>query len=116
MLSKTGAVVSLANDGFEGVEKGKNHRFDVILMDIQMPGMDGYEAVKQLREMGYSGPIVALTAHAMLEERQRTERSGFTHFLSKPIDSELLLHLLYDLKAKRFIEVSCWRVRFWSAK
>lgn len=94
MLGKTGARVSLADDGDAGVKLGLSRRFDVILMDIQMPIMDGHDAVRALRAEGYIGPIVALTAHAMKEERERAAQSGFSHFLTKPIEKKSLTDLL----------------------
>lgn len=94
MLGKTGARVSLADDGDAGVKLGLARRFDVILMDIQMPIMDGHDAVRALRAQGYTGPIVALTAHAMKEERERAAQSGFSHFLTKPIEKKSLTDLL----------------------
>lgn len=97
ILSKTGAQITLANDGIEGVKYALSQHFDVILMDIQMPNMDGHEAVRVLRLKGYTGPIVALTAHAMKEERELAFESGFSHFLSKPIDRKSLIDLLNKL-------------------
>jgi PAS domain S-box-containing protein len=85
MIRPTGAAVAIASDGAEGVEKALARAFDLILMDIQMPKMDGHEAVRALRAKGYAGPIAALTAHAMKEERDRAEASGFTDFLTKPV-------------------------------
>ena len=98
MLSKTGARVVIANDGAEGVKSALSHDYDVILMDIQMPIMDGHEAVRTLRERGYSGAVVALTAHAMKDERERAFRSGFSHFLTKPIARLSLIELLDSVR------------------
>ena len=94
MLGKSGASVTFANDGAAGVASALAHRFDVVLMDIQMPIMDGHEAVRTLRQKGYIGPIVALTAHAMKEERDLAMKSGFSHFLTKPIHRKSLIELL----------------------
>lgn len=94
LLNKTGARVTVANNGAEGVDIALAQKFDVILMDIQMPIMGGHEAVRTLRAKQYAGPVVALTAHAMEEERQRSEQSGFNHFLTKPINRSSLLELL----------------------
>ncbi len=97
MLNKTEACISLASDGAEGVRLALEKHFDIILMDIQMPVMDGHGAVRLLRSKNYTGPIVALTAHAMKEEKERAVLSGFSHFLTKPIHRQSLLDLLSEL-------------------
>lgn len=96
-LAAAGAAVATANNGIEAVEKAATNNFSVILMDLQMPEMDGYEATKILRQRGYTLPIVALTAHAMKEERKRCLESGFDDHLTKPIDREALLQTLGSL-------------------
>jgi len=93
-LSKQGADVVLAHDGSQGVEKARAEYYDVVLMDIQMPIMDGYTATEKLRRTGYSGPIIALTAHAMKEDRTKCLSSGFDDYLTKPIQSSALLTTL----------------------
>ncbi len=94
MLAATSAKITVANDGSEGLKLTQAQKFDVILMDIQMPIMDGHEAVQKLRAQGFSGPVVALTAHAMKEEGARATKSGFSHFLTKPINRKNLIELL----------------------
>ena len=93
-LSREGAIVKLACDGAEGVALALSENFDVLLMDIQMPILDGHAATKKLRSAHYSGPIVALTAHAMKVERVKCMESGFTEFLTKPVQRNLLIELL----------------------
>lgn len=105
ILTKVGAKVSLANDGFEGVESALTHDYDVILMDIQMPNMSGHEAVRKLRSKGYLIPIVALTAHAMREESERSILSGFSHFLTKPIDRKKLVELLVQIRSRQVLKL-----------
>lgn len=93
-LTKAGCTVATANDGEEGVTMASKGDYDVVLMDIQMPKLDGHGATKRLRAQGYTKPIVALTAHAMQEEKQRGLKSGFTDFLTKPIQPHLLVEIL----------------------
>ncbi len=100
ILSKTEAHIDFAKDGIEGVKSALSKDYDVILMDIQMPNMDGHEAVRTLRSKEINIPIVALTAHAMKEERERAIESGFSHFLTKPIDRDSLTKLLEKLHKK----------------
>jgi signal transduction histidine kinase/CheY-like chemotaxis protein len=99
ILRIAGATVETANNGKEGVEKALQGDFSLVLMDLQMPVMDGYEATKMLRDQGYTKPIIALTAHAMKEERQRSLRSGFDDHITKPIDQELLIRTLSEYTA-----------------
>lgn len=90
-LGKEGADVEFAINGREGVEKAIENRYDVILMDIQMPELDGYEATSYLRKKGLKTPILALTAHAMQEEKDLSLRKGFTAHLTKPVDRAELI-------------------------
>lgn len=94
MLGKVGITLDIASNGKSGVSASMSKSYDVILMDIQMPIMDGHEAARTLRANHYTKPIVALTAHAMREERERAEASGFSHFLTKPINRKNLIDLL----------------------
>jgi signal transduction histidine kinase/ActR/RegA family two-component response regulator len=84
-LNSVGAEVDMASDGREGVEKALANNYDLILMDVQMPLMDGYEAVATLRQSGYTKPILALTAHAMREDGEQCLAVGCNGHLSKPI-------------------------------
>ncbi|HEX4922911.1 MAG TPA: response regulator [Bdellovibrionales bacterium] len=90
-LTLAGAQVEFAVNGLEGVEKALKKSFDVILMDIQMPELDGYEATAHLRWKKYAGPILALTAHALAEERDRCFRVGCNEHLTKPVDRHVLV-------------------------
>ena len=84
-LSAEGALLTVVNNGLEAVEMARAGFFDLILMDIQMPLLDGYAATRRLRDGGYRGKIFALTANAMAEDRDRTTKAGFDAHLAKPI-------------------------------
>jgi signal transduction histidine kinase/ActR/RegA family two-component response regulator len=95
VLSKAGAQVSLANDGAQAVEMAMTalaagRPFDVIVMDMQMPVLDGYAAASRLRALDYHGPIIALTAHAMRDDLQKSIAAGCDAYASKPIDGTLV--------------------------
>ena len=96
-LRRAGAQVVIAGNGRLAIEAvtatTAADAFDLILMDMQMPEMDGYEATRELRASGFTRPIVALTAHASAEERPRCLAAGCTDFLGKPITREQLLEL-----------------------
>lgn len=91
VLAKRGAQIIEAKDGREGVELALKGDFDLVLMDIQMPILDGYSAVRELRLRGYQAPIIALTAHAMAEDRNKCFAAGFSDYLSKPLQYDRLL-------------------------
>ena len=93
-LGLAGAHVEYADNGAEGVEKAMAGNYNVVLMDIQMPYVDGYEATRRLRKQGYSKPIIALTAHALKEERDRCLSVGCTDHFTKPIDHAKLISLV----------------------
>jgi PAS domain S-box-containing protein len=90
-LTKAGAKVEVASDGEQGIQQALSAEYEVVLMDVQMPTMDGITAVAKLRSLKYSKPVIALTAHAMKDERDRCLKAGFTDFLSKPINREELI-------------------------
>lgn len=105
VLSELGATVGNASDGLEAIEKIESEKFDLVLMDIQMPRLDGHEATRSLRRSGIKIPIIALTAHAMNEEKIRCESSGFSGFLTKPLSkpalvNEILKHTKMTNKAE----------------
>jgi CheY-like chemotaxis protein/signal transduction histidine kinase len=92
ILDRMGYEVELAGNGKEVLEKMEKGAFDIVLMDMEMPVMDGFTATRELRrkEETRSFPIIALTAHAMKEHREKTLAAGCTDYLSKPINREKL--------------------------
>lgn len=85
-LEMQGGHVDLVSNGQEALERLEHFHYDVVLMDIKMPIMDGYEAVKKLRKRGYEGPVIAVTAHASAEDQQRCFEAGFDSYISKPVN------------------------------
>lgn len=94
LLKKLGLEVTLANDGLEGVQEARRHKYDVILMDMQMPRMNGYEATQTLRSEGFMTPIIAVTANAMKGDEEKCLQAGCDAYLSKPIDRKKLFQTL----------------------
>ena len=89
MLERLGHTVRVAQDGKEAIEALESDDFDLVLMDVQMPEMDGFEAVRTIRQREATThkhiPILALTAHAMQGDRERCLSAGFDGYLAKPI-------------------------------
>ena len=96
MLRRLGFEVDLASNGEEGVSKWENGDYDAIIMDCQMPVLDGYSATAQIRTRernegsGRHMPIIALTAYALPHDRQKCLDSGMDDYLTKPVDCEVL--------------------------
>lgn len=91
LLSKLGLTVYAAKDGYEATELYKEYQPEVVLMDIQMPRMDGIQAYNELRKLGCEKPIIALTANAMQNEVEAYFELGFDGYIQKPIDRHLLI-------------------------
>ena len=98
LLEKRGHTVVLAQNGREALEILQRQHFDIVLMDAQMPEMDGFEATKRIRERetvgGAHQPIIALTAHAMQRDEQRCLVAGMDGYVTKPIKLEDLFSVI----------------------
>jgi two-component system, sensor histidine kinase and response regulator len=105
VLQKRGHSVSLANNGAEAVDAYVDQHFDAILMDVQMPLMDGFEATASIREKeqqtGHHTPIIAMTAHAMKGDRERCLENGMDGYVSKPIRADELFAVLEGIASPR---------------
>ena len=98
-LRQLGHEAQVVADGAAAIEvvvrlRASGIECPLILMDMQMPDVDGYEATQRLRSLGHEGPIVAVTAHALAEDRDRCIRSGCTDFVTKPISKQGLAEIL----------------------
>jgi CheY-like chemotaxis protein len=108
VIQSKGASVVKAWNGQEAVEafeKSASGEFDVILMDVMMPVMNGYEATKTIRTMDRSDakkiPIIAMTANAFVEDRIKSKEAGMNEHVSKPIDMKLLVKIIAELAEKK---------------
>ena len=97
VLEEAGFRVDGASNGKEAVDKASDNTYDVILMDIQMPIMDGYEATKELRKLGNRTPIIAMTANAFSEDRKKAKEVGMDGYISKPIDVNTLVSTIMNI-------------------
>jgi len=99
LLQQSGIETIIANDGKEALELYKEHRngIDLILMDLHMPIMNGYEAAEKIRELSGEVPIVAMTADVILGVRDKCEQSGIFHYISKPFDPERFIQTIKGL-------------------
>ncbi len=105
VLNKRGHVVEVAADGRQAVELASRASFDVVLMDLQMPGMDGFQATAELRAMPETAriPIVALTAHAMAGDRERCLAAGMDDYLAKPLDIRTLVDIVEGFSGRSLV-------------
>jgi CheY-like chemotaxis protein len=97
LLRKAGATVTIVDNGQTGVEKALSDDYDLVLMDMQLPVMDGNAATKLLRQQGYKRPIIALTAHAMKQDIEKCFQAGCNDYLTKPLDRQSFFEKIGDV-------------------
>ena len=97
VLSSRGYEIETASGALEGIEKLADPAVGIVLLDMMMPEMDGYEAIKAIRQGGGEIPILSVTAQAMVGDRERCLEAGANDYLSKPIDVDKLIALLNKL-------------------
>lgn len=96
-LQSLNVSVTVATNGREGVEQAMGQMFDCILMDIEMPEMDGFAALAELRNQGYSGMVIATTGRTGPDDEQRIRNAGFSRYFKKPVTKDALRELLSSL-------------------
>lgn len=94
LLERMGLVVDIAHNGAEALEKISSADYDLVLMDMWMPVMDGLESTRRIRSLGKTMPIVAMTANALHEEEQNCRKAGMDDFITKPVDPKLFQGIL----------------------
>ena len=98
MLKRLGYRADVANNGLEALRALEEKHYDVVLMDVQMPEMDGLEATRQIRKKNIDTYILALTAHALKGDREQCLDAGMNDYISKPISLEMLQTALEGCK------------------
>lgn len=105
LLQEAGVSVAEAENGREGLEKARQTAYDLILMDVQMPEMDGFTATGKIREAGLDVPIIALTANAMKGFEEECIAAGYTGYFSKPIDVDLFMEKMAEMLGGKQVAV-----------
>ena len=113
MLEKMGHLVAVAQTGNEALDALRTRKFDLVLMDLQMPDMDGFAATCEIRRAEQDGqahvPVIAMTAHAMKGDREECLAAGMDDYLAKPINSEELRQVIERVIMARKEPVSVQR-------
>lgn len=94
LLRKAGADVQSASNGEEGVKMALKQKPDLLLLDLELPLIDGFGVIKKLRQNDYNNPVVAISAHNTIQDRDRCHEQGFDGYISKPFDPERLLSVI----------------------
>ena len=101
-LESMGAVVDYAADGMTGLHLARQHRFDVIVLDLMLPGMDGYTLCKEIRETDKNNtPVIMMTARDELGDKLQGFECGADDYVTKPVDFEILISIVQTLLARR---------------
>ncbi len=106
LLTKLGLEVEIAEDGKQALDMALSEDFDAILMDIQMPHMNGYDATRKLRQADFKKPIIAVTAHAMQGDKEKCLAAGCDDYISKPINRKQLVSVLREYLGSEVQDVS----------
>jgi CheY-like chemotaxis protein len=88
--------ILVARDGRQGLDMASQHQPDLILMDISLPVMDGYEATRQIRQILPSTPIIGISAHAMAGDEEKARLAGCNDYLTKPVDEDRLIQKIKE--------------------
>ncbi len=100
LMELKGALVTLAENGLQALHLTQKKSFDIVLMDIQMPVMDGYTAMTRLKSVDYQKPVIALTAYTRHEDLQQISESGFSAHIGKPFEISSLIELIQKFISK----------------
>ncbi|MBC7753291.1 MAG: response regulator, partial [Moraxellaceae bacterium] len=102
-LSAAGAFPEISSDGEDAVKKVLSDDYDLILMDIQLPKMDGLEATRRIRNSGYHKPIIALTAHSSVEEKSNCFKAGCVGLITKPVTQMALINKIKNIQEEFYV-------------
>ena len=104
LLQASGAVVDVVENGLAAIEQAARQAYNLVLMDLQMPMLDGFGATIELRRHGFRMPIVVLTAHALREERDKCFAAGCDDHLTKPVNPQMLVRTVAYFTAKSSVD------------
>ena len=103
MLESVKIDADIAEDGLAGLQKAHQNNYDMILMDMKMPRLDGLKTTQELRRMGYRKPIIALSANTFQEDLENCQKAGMNDFLEKPVTLEKLIEMMEKYVDKEFV-------------